>query len=158
ASRGELFLRKENSARLTALIATLLLGLFLSGGVALTLHTRRTSREAERKIAFATQVSHELRTPLTSIRMFADMLAVPGLPEEKPSGWRGTRGAEGGRLGTLTERLLALNAREHGPATIAVGRVAVAAIVRGPAEELRPPRRAAGLMVERDAPAGPVPA
>ncbi len=156
ATPGEIFLRKESDARFTALITALLFGLFLTGGAALTARTRRESREAGRKITFVAQVSHELRTPLTSIRMFADMLATPGLPETKRTKFAQTISTESQRLEQLIERLLAFNTLERGAAKITRVPIDVAAITRETIEEMNSTLGAAGLKAEMDLPAGPV--
>jgi signal transduction histidine kinase len=156
ADHGDVFHQKESRTRFTALITALLFGLFLVGAIALTLYTRRESRDAERKITFVTQVSHELRTPLTSIRMFADMLAEPALADTKRIKFAGTISTESQRLGALIERLLAFNALEkNGKKTTCVV-LDVAAIARDTVEEMGTTLRTAGLTAELDLPAAPV--
>jgi signal transduction histidine kinase len=152
---GDIFRQKAAAARLDALVAALLLGLFLLGATALGLHTWREAGDARRKITFVTQVSHELRTPLTSIRMFADMLAAPGLGEEKRLKFAGTIGAESARLGGLIERLLAFNALQQGTRRAEATPLDAAALVREVAEETAGRLAEAGLkpgLVLPDAP------
>lgn len=149
---GDLFRQKETSARLTALTAAALFGLFLLGAAALTLYTRRERRDAERKITFVGQVSHELRTPLTSIRMYADLLAQPELLEAKRLKFAQTIGRESARLGTLVERLLTLNELERGEKKVAVQGVDLTAVIHETVEEMTASLRAAGLAVELDLP------
>jgi signal transduction histidine kinase len=156
AGHGDIFVEKESSARLTALTVALLFGLFLAGGAMLAIYTRRESRDAERKITFVAQVSHELRTPLTSIRMFADMLAAPELPEAKRARFATHIRNESLRLGALIERLLAFNVIERGGARIACRPVDVAAVIRETVEEMDAALRGAGLKSGLDLP--PVPA
>ncbi len=158
AEPGDIFRQKTADARFDALIVALLLGLFLLGAAALGLHTWRDAREAGRKINFITQVSHELRTPLTSIRMFADMLGTPGLPEEKRLKFAGTIGAESARLGGLIERLLAFNALEKGSNRVASAPFDAAALAREAAEETTPRLAEAGLKPVLLLPEVPVPA
>ena len=152
ADHGDVFHGKESRTRFTALITASLFGLFIVGAAALTLYTRRASRDAERKITFVTQVSHELRTPLTSIRMFADMLAEPGLPDHKRVKFAGTISAESNRLSSLIERLLAFNALEKNGKKTACTALNVMAIVRETLEEMNATLLKAGLSVETDLP------
>lgn len=153
SDHGDIFRQKESRTRLTALITVLLFGLFFLGAAILTLYTRRASRDAERKITFVTQVSHELRTPLTSIRMFADMLAGPDLPEPKRIRFADRISAESSRLSALIERLLAFNALEKSSRKIACIPVDVARLVRETREEMNSTLLEAGLQVELDLPA-----
>ena len=153
---GEVLRLKAGDTRLAGVVGGLLLGLFLGVGALLTVHTRRSSREAERKITFVAQVSHELRTPLTSIRMFADLLAEPGLPEAKRLKFASTISSESLRLGGLIERLLAFNALAKGGNKVAGIAVDVGALVRETTEELAPALAAAGLYAELELPASPV--
>jgi signal transduction histidine kinase len=156
ADHGDIFHQKESRTRFTALITALLFGLFLVGAAALTVYTRRESRDAERKITFVTQVSHELRTPLTSIRMFADMLGEPNLPEAKRLKFAGTISTESGRLSALIERLLAFNALEkNGKKTTCVP-LDVTALIRETVDEMTATLHTAGLNPELNLPDVPV--
>ena len=152
---GDVFRAKESNARLPALVAALLFGLFLLGAAVLTAYTRREAQEAERKITFVAQVSHELRTPLTSIRMFADLLGEPGLPDAKRAKFAGAISAESRRLGALIDRLLAFNTLQLGGKKLACQPVDVTAIVQETVEAMTPTLRAAGLSAEVDLPAEP---
>ena len=154
-SQGDAFLAKAGNARLTAVIIALLFGIFLVGAALLTLHTRREAREAERQITFVARVSHELRTPLTSIRMFADMLAGPDLPDEKRAKFANTISRESQRLGALIERLLAFNALGKNGSKIACKPVDVTAVVQEVIEEMGSILRGADLTPEVDPPAIP---
>ena len=156
SSTGDVFLEKSGRTQFIATIVALLLGVFLLGAVALTLYTRRSAREAERKINFVTQVSHELRTPLTSIRLFADMLAEPELAEAKRIKFAGTISTESGRLGALIERLLAFNALEKTRKKIVPVKVEVTVLVRTTVDEMDLTLRTAGLAPVLDLPAPPV--
>ncbi len=155
---GEAMRLKAGDTRLAGLMGGVLLGLFLGAGVLLTLHTRRSTREAERRITFVAQVSHELRTPLTSIRMFADLLAGPGVDDAKRERFAGRIGDESRRLGALIERLLAFNALEKGGRKVECGPVDVAAVVREVDEELRGMLAAAGLELVLELPTAAPPA
>lgn len=126
---GEILARKAADARLSALVAAALLGLFLLGTAALTARTWREARDAGRKINFVTQVSHELRTPLTSIRMFADMLGGGELSDEKRLKFAGTIATESSRLSALIERLLAFNTLEKGDRVIPVGPLEIGPVI-----------------------------
>jgi signal transduction histidine kinase len=148
AERGDIFHEKEGRTRLTAWTTGLLLGLFLVGVSGLALYTRRESRDAQRKITFVTQVSHELRTPLTSIRMFADMLAEPGVTEAKRVKFAGTISAESARLGGLIERLLAFNALEKNQQKIARVELDVGAVVQETVDAMSATLQAAGMRTE----------
>ncbi|MEO5960655.1 MAG: HAMP domain-containing sensor histidine kinase [Opitutaceae bacterium] len=156
ARPGDLFLQKQSDARLSALAAGSLLGVFLLGAAFLALYSRREVRDAERKTNFVTQVSHELRTPLTSIRMFADMLAAPDLPEEKRARFAGTIGRESERLSGLIERLLTFNSLEKDARPVATSPIDVAAVVRETLEEMEATLHAAGMHAEPELPAEPV--
>lgn len=136
---------KAGDTRLAGLAGALLLGLFLGVGVLLTVHTRRSAREAERRITFVAQVSHELRTPLTSIRMFADLLSAPDVDEAKRVRFASRIGDESRRLGALIERLLTFNALERRTRKIECAAVDVAAVVQEVAEEMRGTLAEAGL-------------
>lgn len=153
---GKIFFQKSVEARLNALIAAALLGLFLLGGAALTIYSRREARDAGRKITFVTQVSHELRTPLTSIRMFADLLTAPDVTDEKRLKFAGTIAAESSRLSALIERLLAFNALEQAPKPVSRAPVAVDAVVREVVDEMKPTLDDAGLRPALELPAAPV--
>jgi signal transduction histidine kinase len=142
---GEILRTKAGATRLAGVVGALLLGLFLGVGALLTLQTRRSAREAERRITFVAQVSHELRTPLTSIRMFADLLAASQLEEPKRLRFAGRIADESRRLGALIERLLAFNALEKGTRKIERAPVEVAAVVNEVAEEMLGALAAAGL-------------
>ena len=148
AEPGELFQRKESDARLTALLAAGLFGLFLVGGTALAVYTRRAARDAERKLTFVAQVSHELRTPLTSIRMFGDMLAEPAVAEAKRVKYARNISAESSRLQGLIERLLAFNSLEQGTRQIVPFPIDVAAVVRETAEQMGATLQGAGLAAD----------
>ena len=149
---------RAGDTRLAAIVGALLLGLFLGVGVLLTVQTRRSAREAERRITFVAQVSHELRTPLTSIRMFADLLSGPVVDDAKRERFAGRIGEESRRLGALIERLLAFNALEKGTRKVECTAVDVAAVVREIAEEMSGPLGAVGLTLAPDLPAGLPPA
>jgi len=152
---GDLLHQKESNVRLTALVAAALFSLFILGGAALTLYTRRERRDAERKITFVTQVSHELRTPLTSIRMYADLLGQPELLDQKRLKFAQTIGRESARLGALVERLLALNDLERGEKKITCKPVDLCAVIRETLEERHGSLQAAGLVVETQLPESP---
>ncbi len=152
---GEAQRTKAGDTRLFGVVGVLLLGLFLGAGALLTLQTRRSAREAERRITFVAQVSHELRTPLTSIRMFADLLGGPGVDDVKRERFAGRIADESRRLGALIERLLAFNALEKGTRKIERTAVDVGVVVAEVAEEMRGTLAAAGLVLELDVPAHP---
>lgn len=151
---GALFVEKQSAARLTALAALALLGVFLLGAVFLAAYSRHEVRDAERKATFVTQVSHELRTPLTSIRMFADMLGASELPSEKRLKFAGSISRESERLSGLIERLLTFAALEKGRHAVAIAPVDVAALLRETLEEMDATLRSAGMEVEPEIPAG----
>lgn len=148
---GEAIRARAGDTRLAGLLGALLLGLFLGLGVLLTVQTRRSAREAERRITFVAQVSHELRTPLTSIRMFADLLGAPGVDDAKRERFAGRIADESRRLGALIERLLTFNALEKGTRKIECATVDVGAVLAEVAEELRGSLAEAGLSLETDA-------
>jgi signal transduction histidine kinase len=155
AEPGEAFLEKQSAARLSALAAALLFGLFLLGVAGLAAASRRDARDAERKATFVSQVSHELRTPLTSIRMFADMLGNPALPQEKRLRFAGTISRESRRLGALIERLLAFAALEKGRHPVVLEVVDVADLARETMEEAEVSLGASGLRIEAGWPEEP---
>jgi len=149
---GEDIRTRASDTRLAGILGALLLGLFLGVGVLLTVQTRRSAHEAERRITFVAQVSHELRTPLTSIRMFADLLAGPDVEDAKRERFAGRIGEESRRLSTLIERLLAFNAIEKGARKVECGALDVAAVVREVGEEMQNALAASGLTLELDMP------
>ena len=151
---GEILARKAADARLSALVAAALLGLFLLGAAALTVRTWREARDAGRKINFVTQVSHELRTPLTSIRMFADMLGAGELSDEKRLKFAGTIATESARLSALIERLLAFNTLEKGGRAIPVGPLEIGPVIGEVASEMAATLGAAGLDARIELPGG----
>lgn len=151
---GDLFAKKETSARLSALTAAALFALFILGGLVLTFYTRREKQDAERKINFVGQVSHELRTPLTSIRMYADLLGQPDLLETKRLKFAQTIGRESARLGVLVERLLALNELERGNRKITSAPVDLVAVIHETVDEMNGALSAAGITVETKLPEG----
>jgi signal transduction histidine kinase len=153
---GQVFLEKESSARFSAVTVALLFSVFLVGVAWLVIYSRREARDAERKTTFVSQVSHELRTPLTSIRMFADMLATPGLSDEKRTRYAGTISRESQRLGALIERLLTFNALEKGRLAISVAPIDVGGVVRETLAESEGLLRSAGMRVEEAFPTGVV--
>ena len=154
-AEGDLFAEKQSSARLAAIAVVLLLGVFLVGIVFLAMFSRREAVDAQRKTTFVTQVSHELRTPLTSIRMFADMLAAPKLPEPKRARYAATISRESERLTALIERLLMFNTLATGRPAPATAPVDVTALVRETLEEMDATLQAAGMRAEPDLPAHP---
>lgn len=101
---------------------------------------------------FISTVTHELRTPLTSIRMFADMLAAPHLPEEKRQKFAGTISRESRRLGGLIERLLAFNALERGKPAGPLAPVDVAALAAETLDEIGAALAECGMRLERELP------
>ncbi len=151
-SPGELFREKQAGARFSALMVTLLLGGVVIGVAFLVNLSRREARDAERKTTFVSQVSHELRTPLTSIRMFADMLAAPGIPEEKRLKFAGIISRESARLGGLIERLLTFAAMEKGKSAGPLAPVDVTSVVRETVDEMEVALRTAGLRAETTLP------
>jgi signal transduction histidine kinase len=156
AGLGDLYAGKQAEARFAVLAVVLLLGVFAVGGGLLALASRREIRDAERKATFVAQVSHELRTPLTSIRMFADLLADPALPESKRSRFAATISRESERLRALIERLLMFNALEHERRAAAIVAVDVAAIACETLDETEAMLARAGLHVARSLPDTPV--
>ena len=156
ATPGSVFDEKESRAGWSVLVVGLLFGVFLMGAGFLTMYTLRETRDATRKTTFVSQVSHELRTPLTSIRMFADMLAAPGLAEEKRARFAGHISRESERLGTLIERLLAFNALEAGKQKVTMQLVDVAQLVGESTERMQAPLLAAAMRADVHLPPAPV--
>jgi len=156
AELGGVYADKAAAVRMDALVTGLLCALFLLGVAGLMVYTRRESRDAGRKVNFVTQVSHELRTPLTSIRMFADMLGTPELPEGKRLKFADNIAKESARLSLLIERLLAFNTLEKGGRVVAVGRLEVGPVIEEVASEMAAALAAAGLSPRIELPAGPL--
>lgn len=102
--------RIVRSANLLALALTVLIAVTLSfilaGGVFVALDARQQLMLAQKKTDFVSNVSHELKTPLTSIRMFAEMLGIDGLPPEKRSHYLRIIGIESERLTRLIDNVL----------------------------------------------------
>ncbi len=154
---GTALAARQTRVQLSITAVALLAALFVIGAGLLGIYSRREARDAERKTTFVSQVSHELRTPLTSIRMFADMLAAPGLAEEKRLKFAGTISRESQRLAGLIERLLAFNALARGKAAVTVEVVDVSAVVRETLEEQAGLLRDAHMRLEVDIPPGDCP-
>ena len=148
-SPGAVLTGRQNRVHLAIVVVALLSGVFVIGAGLLGLYSRREARDAERKTTFVSQVSHELRTPLTSIRMFADMLAAPNLPEEKRQKFAGTISRESQRLAALIERLLTFNALERGKVAVDIAPVDIAALARETLDEREAALREIGLRLER---------
>jgi len=153
---GAILAERQARTRLSLTIVGLLCGVFVVAAGALAVYSRREARDAERKTTFVSQVSHELRTPLTSIRMFADMLGAPDLPEEKRVKFAGTISRESRRLAGLIERLLAFNALEKDKVAIRVAPVDLGALVRETLDETEGALREIGLGLVRELPADAV--
>jgi len=156
AGEGELFSGKRSEVQLVMFATVVLLGVFVLGAGFLTVFSRREIQDAERKATFVTQVSHELRTPLTSIRMFADMLAAPDLPDVKRARFAGTISRESERLSAMIERLLTFNALERGATASVIEQVDVGTIVGETIEEMAATLDAAGMKAEAALPTEPV--
>jgi signal transduction histidine kinase len=149
---GAILTERHARTRLSLIIVGMLCALFVVAAGWLAVYSRREARDAERKTTFVSQVSHELRTPLTSIRMFADMLGAPNLPEEKRQKFAGTISRESQRLAGLIERLLAFNALEKGKPAVAVAPVDVAALVAETLDEIEGALTECGMRLERALP------
>jgi signal transduction histidine kinase len=145
---GDLFKSKASGARITATIAATLFAIFVLGGIALTIYTRKESRDAERKTNFVAQVSHELRTPLTSIRMYADLLGQSTLADAKRVKFASTIARESFRLETMVERLLTFNAIERNSTKVASTAVEVVALIQEVIEETSNKLQSAKLEAE----------
>lgn len=156
ATPGAVLATRHSRVQIALALVAVLAGVFIVGAAMLSIYSRREARDAERKTTFVSQVSHELRTPLTSIRMFADMLSAPSLPEEKRMKFAGTISRESARLSGLIERLLAFNALARGKAAVSPESVDVAGLLRDTLDEQEPSLRETGLHLEREIPAGTI--
>jgi len=102
--------RIARSANLLTLALTVLTGVTLSfilaGGAFVAFDAKRQLVLAQKKTDFVSNVSHELKTPLTSIRMFAEMLGMEGIPPEKRSHYLRIISIESERLTRLIDNVL----------------------------------------------------
>jgi len=107
--------RNATFAKWTIALLTLVsLSVILLAGYLMLHAARRQLELARRKSDFVSSVSHELKTPLTSIRMFAELMQQPSLPEEKRSRFSGIISEECERLSRLVGNVLTFSRLERG--------------------------------------------
>jgi len=108
--------------------ATLLVLVFLLGGIALTIRaTDREARLAQAKSNFVANVSHELKTPLSLISLFSEILELGRVNnEEKKAEYYGIIRHESGRLNKTIDNILDFSRIEAGRKTyeLATGDIA----------------------------------
>jgi signal transduction histidine kinase len=99
--------------------ATLLVLVFLLGGLALTLRaTDREARLAQAKSNFVSNVSHELKTPLSLISLFSEILELGRVDnEEKKQEYYGIIRHESRRLNKTIDNILDFSRIEAGRKT-----------------------------------------
>ena len=99
--------------------ATLLVLVFLLGGIALTIRaTDREARLAQAKSNFVANVSHELKTPLSLISLFSEILELGRVNnEEKKAEYYGIIRHESGRLNKTIDNILDFSRIEAGRKT-----------------------------------------
>jgi len=99
--------------------ATLLVLLFLLGGIALTIRaTDREARLAQAKSNFVANVSHELKTPLSLISLFSEILELDRVNnDEKKKEYYGIIRHESRRLNKTIDNILDFSRIEAGRKT-----------------------------------------
>ena len=99
--------------------ATVLVLLFLFGGMALTIRaTDREARLAQAKSNFVSNVSHELKTPLSLLSLFAEILELGRVKsEEKKREYYGIIRHESLRLNKMIDNILDFSKIEAGRKT-----------------------------------------
>ena len=99
--------------------ATVLVLLFLLGGIALTIRaTDREARLAQAKSNFVANVSHELKTPLSLISLFSEILELGRVNnEEKKAEYYGIIRHESRRLNKTIDNILDFSRIEAGRKT-----------------------------------------
>ena len=117
--RGKTFDQWARTNFLFNMSLSLVLGLFLMGGIVMAL--RIASREmklSEMKNDFVSNVSHELRTPLASIRAFGELLRLGRFKDEaKVREYGEFIDTEGRRLSQLINNILDFSKIESGQKT-----------------------------------------
>jgi len=99
--------------------ATLLVVVFLLGGIALTIRaTDREARLAQAKSTFVANVSHELKTPLSLISLFSEILELGRVDnEDKKAEYYGIIRHESRRLNKTIDNILDFSRIEAGRKT-----------------------------------------
>jgi signal transduction histidine kinase len=111
--------------------ATLLVLVFLLGGIALTIRaTDREARLAQAKSNFVANVSHELKTPLSLISLFSEILELGRVNnEEKKSEYYGIIRHESGRLNKTIDNILDFSRIEAGRKTYELANGDIAEVI-----------------------------
>jgi len=111
--------------------ATLLVLVFLLGGIALTIRaTDREARLAQAKSNFVANVSHELKTPLSLISLFSEILELGRVnKEEKKAEYYGIIRHESRRLNKTIDNILDFSRIEAGRKTYQLVAGDVAAVI-----------------------------
>ena len=111
--------------------ATLLVLVFLLGGIALTIRaTDREARLAQAKSNFVANVSHELKTPLSLISLFSEILELGRVNnEEKKAEYYGIIRHESGRLNKTIDNILDFSRIEAGRKTYELANGDIAEVI-----------------------------
>jgi signal transduction histidine kinase len=135
---------------------TLLVGLLLAGGAALTL--RASSREIgllRMKADFLSNVTHEFQSPLTAIRVYAELLKSGRVREQDRLEECATHlERESQRLGRLVNNILDFARMDAGRRGFRYREVDLAAVAREAVEAERARAERTGHRIELEAPAG----
>jgi signal transduction histidine kinase len=83
-------------------------------GAVVALDVRREVALAQTRMQFVNGVSHELRTPLAVVRMYAELLRMGVVPEDRQSEHLSTIVRESERLTRLIDNVLAFSRLERG--------------------------------------------
>lgn len=141
-----------------SLLTGLLVAVILASGSLLLWQARASAAEARQKTSFVANVSHEFKTPLTTIRLYAELLEQGRVRDDaQRDGYLRTIGAETQRLARLVNNVLDFSRLEQGrreytrePLDLRAGLAAVL--------DAHAPRVAeAGLRLDRELPADPLP-
>jgi len=103
---------------LSVLLLFIFMTAIISGGLIITVQTRKHMKDAMQKTSFVSSVSHELKTPLTSIRMYAElMLEGRSVSKEKTKHYLEVMVAQSQRLTRLINNILDFGRLEQGRKT-----------------------------------------
>src|SRR6185436_8102602 len=135
--------------------ATLLVLLFLLGGIALTLRaTDREARLAQAKSDFVANVSHELKTPLSLLSLFSEILELGRVKnEEKKIEYYRIIRHESLRLNKMIDNILDFSKIEAGRKTYAFADGDMAEVIESVLSSYRYQIKNSGFDVQTNIPA-----
>lgn len=141
-----------------SLLTGILVAAILASGSLLLLHARASAAEARRKTSFVANVSHEFKTPLTTIRLYAELLEQGRVRDEtRRAGYLRTIGAETQRLVRLVNNVLDFSRLEQGNRQFMREPLDLRAELAAVLDAHAPRIAGAGLRLDRELPAAPLP-